>query len=222
MYMFPRQFNLHNVFTSEVDRTQTAQKFQDYTLREEEIASQATRLLKVPKRLRGTAKYLVQRLQVRHDRCSYVELLRHYCPCSLDPHQGPSTSANELVCLVTSSRTTPLRRTTQSQNRSRLKNTPRKTQSQLSACPHYDNVVELACSTAHVSAFCQAVLPKIIPDGFWGEGDTMDHNKKLVLRKVDHFIKLRRFETMSLHEIIQGFKVFSSAKIRPQPSLTII
>jgi telomerase reverse transcriptase len=32
MYMFPRQFGLHNVFTSQVDHTQTAQKFQDYTL----------------------------------------------------------------------------------------------------------------------------------------------------------------------------------------------
>ena len=37
----------------------------------------------------------------------------------------------------------------------------------------------------------------------------MVHNKKLVLRKVDHFVKLRRFETMSLHEIAQGFKVIT-------------
>ena len=95
-----------------------------------------------------------------------------------------------------------------------MKGTFRKTQSQSPL--HFDSVTELACPRAYVSAFCQAVLSKIIPDGFWGEGDTMKHNKKLVLRKVDHFIKLRRFETMSLHEIVQGFKVISFTKIQPR------
>jgi telomerase reverse transcriptase len=88
MYMFPRQFGLHNVFTSHVDPTQTAQKFQDYTLREEEILNKfrkkegCTSLLDVraPKRLRGTPEHLVRRLQTLHVRCSYVELLQHYCP----------------------------------------------------------------------------------------------------------------------------------------------
>jgi telomerase reverse transcriptase len=89
MYMFPRQFGLHNVFTSTVDRQQTAQKFQDYTLREEEIAQKfpaaeagAKPTKHVPKRLRGKLMSLVQRLQVLHKRCSYAELLHHYCPVS--------------------------------------------------------------------------------------------------------------------------------------------
>jgi len=88
VYMFPRQFGLHNVFTSQVDHTQTAQKFQDYTLREEEItrklctASNGTQQFKahIPKRLRGLPQHLVERLQVLHDRCSYSKLLEHYCP----------------------------------------------------------------------------------------------------------------------------------------------
>lgn len=90
MYMFPRQFGLHNVLTSQVDHTQTAQKFQDYTLREEEIArkfctpGEGTQQLKarVPKRLRGLPQHLVEKLQVLHDRCSYSKLLEHYCPVS--------------------------------------------------------------------------------------------------------------------------------------------
>lgn len=90
MYMFPRQFGLHNVFTSAVDRQQTAQKFQDYTLREDEIADKFTKAAgdqKVlhaytPKRLKGTAGDLVCKLQVLHRRCAYLELLRHYCPVS--------------------------------------------------------------------------------------------------------------------------------------------
>lgn len=88
MYMFPRQFGLHNVFTSQVDHTQTAQKFQDYTLREEEIArkfcsaGEGTQQFKahIPKRLRGLPQHLVERLQVFHGRCSYSKLLEHYCP----------------------------------------------------------------------------------------------------------------------------------------------
>jgi telomerase reverse transcriptase len=87
MYIFPRQFGLHNVFTSTVDRRQTSQKFQDYTLREEEIAGKlpppaggGKPVKHVPKRLRGDVVNLVRRLQVLHKRCSYAEMLHHYCP----------------------------------------------------------------------------------------------------------------------------------------------
>jgi telomerase reverse transcriptase len=91
LYMFPRQFGLHNVFTSQVDHTQTAQKFQDYTLREEELTRkfcatiEGARQFKahIPKRLRGLPLHLVERLQVMHARCSYTKLLDHYCPVRL-------------------------------------------------------------------------------------------------------------------------------------------
>ena len=93
MYMFPRQFGLHNAFTSHVDSTQTAQKFQDYTLREEEILKKfrkkegCTNVLdvRIPKRLRGMPEHLVRRLQTLHARCSYVELLLHHCPVCMWP-----------------------------------------------------------------------------------------------------------------------------------------
>ncbi|KAI0548296.1 hypothetical protein F4679DRAFT_325591 [Xylaria curta] len=85
MYMFPRQFGLHNVFTSKVDPKETSQRLKDYTLREEEIHEKFGRLgdlahLKTPKRLRGRAKDLVRKFQVLHQRCSYSRLLQHYCP----------------------------------------------------------------------------------------------------------------------------------------------
>lgn len=89
MYMFPRQFGLHNAFTSHVDKTKTAQKFQDYTMREEEVSAKfpsigaetSQRLgARIPKRLRGKAVHLVQRMQTFHARCSYAKLLEHHCP----------------------------------------------------------------------------------------------------------------------------------------------
>lgn len=88
-YIFPRQFGLHNVFTSVTDNRQTVQPFKDYTMREDEIAHARrngggeSQDLKIPKRLRGKAVDLVQKLQSRNRRCAYVELLRYYCPCEV-------------------------------------------------------------------------------------------------------------------------------------------
>ena len=84
MYMFPRQFGLHNVFTSEVDSKETVQPFKDYTLREDEIHAKFSieNGVKIPKRLRGKAAELVKKLQVQHNRCPYKALLDHHCPVS--------------------------------------------------------------------------------------------------------------------------------------------
>lgn len=94
-YMFPRQYGLHNVFTSKVDPRETAMPLKDYTLREKEIHQSMCRdlgdklhkaeevvkwKLRVPRRLRGELVSLVDKLRIRNQRCSYVEMLRHYCP----------------------------------------------------------------------------------------------------------------------------------------------
>lgn len=91
-YIFPRQFGLHNVFTSSVDVRETVQPFKDYTLREQEIGLRQRQIhlrnprlagspqAHLPKRLRGQAVALVKKLQKLHSRCSYAELLKHYCP----------------------------------------------------------------------------------------------------------------------------------------------
>ncbi|CAN9263504.1 unnamed protein product [Alternaria alternata] len=99
-YIFPRQFGLHNVFTSKVDPRETAMPFMDYTLREKdiysrmcrELGSEATNAEKIvkwkqrtPKRLRGDAVRLVEKLRVRNQRCSYMEMLRHYAPIEVIP-----------------------------------------------------------------------------------------------------------------------------------------
>lgn len=62
-------------------------------------------------------------------------------------------------------------------------------------------------SIANVSAFCRAVLRNIIPHDFWGTGDVQAHNEGTFHKNVDKFIGLRRFEALSLHEVIQGIKV---------------
>ncbi|KAH8698015.1 hypothetical protein GQ44DRAFT_97208 [Phaeosphaeriaceae sp. PMI808] len=91
-YIFPRQFGLHNVFTSKVDARETAMPFKDYTQREKEIHQCMCKALegkvtdveevhrwksRIPKRLRGTVITLVNRLRTLNYRCPYTELLRH-------------------------------------------------------------------------------------------------------------------------------------------------
>jgi telomerase reverse transcriptase len=68
--------------------------FKDYTLREKDIHNSMCRQLgdkatdvdevakwksRVPKRLRGNLVELVEKLRTLNHRCSYTELLRHYC-----------------------------------------------------------------------------------------------------------------------------------------------
>lgn len=103
-YVFPRQFGLHNVFTSTVDPGESAMPFKDYTLREKEIHRTMTRELgekygdvqeankwkqRIPKRLRGTALVLTDNMRTLNQRCSYMELLRHYCPVEVNIAQYP-------------------------------------------------------------------------------------------------------------------------------------
>lgn len=62
---------------------------------------------------------------------------------------------------------------------------------------------DLACPTAHVSAFCRAVIAKVIPHGFWGS----DHNRRIITYWIDQFVCLRRFENLNLHQVTQKLQV---------------
>ncbi|KAF0638481.1 hypothetical protein FPSE5266_10706 [Fusarium pseudograminearum] len=218
MYMFPRQFGLHNVFTSQVDRTKTSQKFQDYTSREEEIApifqakpgDAAPRKPKIPKRLRSDVEQLVKRLQILHSRCSYTELLSYYCSCVFDrPSQIRKPKAKKVPMSTRKPKPSqhPFSRSNQKCVSSQMHIEAGTSGTQAQSLPGHDSLVDLATPSFQVSSFCRAVLSKIIPDSFWGDKDAGKHNKSTVMRNVDHFIRLRRFETMSLHELTQDLKI---------------
>jgi hypothetical protein len=61
----------------------------------------------------------------------------------------------------------------------------------------------MACSTADVSAFCRAVVAKVIPHDFFGE----DSNKRTIMYWIDQFISLRLFESLTLHQVTQKIQV---------------
>ncbi|KAK4934763.1 hypothetical protein LTR28_010533, partial [Elasticomyces elasticus] len=209
-YIFPRQFNLHNVFTSKTSSKDTAQRCKDYTLREHEIRrassnqgkkrcgnddSKNVKRAAPPRRLRGEATLLIEKLRKRHARCAYVELLRHYCPGLREQsRQGPDAPLlkNNLFVGALVGPTDTISATCKPQSRPSLERT---------------SFIDAASPVAQVSAFCRAVVARVFPDQLWGDGDTGLRNKTHIMRSIDHFIRMRRFETMSLHDAMQGIKV---------------
>ena len=214
-YMFPRQFGLHNVFTSEVDTKETVQAFKDYTLRDTEIAEHVSReaqtsvngqgqqrRTRLPRRLRGGATILVRKMLRNHQRCAYTQLLRHYCP--VRPHDVDALSEATGMFQQTSTGSTrfiaqlcgvglpiPSASTASS--------------SQLEEQPLA--VTTFSTPAAKVSAFCQSVVRRVLPRGTFGIGPDGYDNMLLVTRAIDQFIRMRRFESMSLHEAHQGIKL---------------
>lgn len=231
-YMFPRQFGLHNVFTSQVDRQKSAQKFQDYTLREDEISSAFRRVdqacdgnfavrIRLPKRLRGRPKELVERLQILHARCSYVQILDHYCPNPLTGGAHKRVAHSQRIeWKPAPAGSTSMRVCNSSGKKASKRKSAKNGRSKKAPTLNLEgkSIVDLATPVSQVSAFCQRVLSKIIPNEFWGVGSTQKHNKELVLRNVDRFIRLRRFENMSLHDVYQGIKVLGFSLNRQQVS----
>ncbi|KAI9836504.1 MAG: hypothetical protein M1838_005015 [Thelocarpon superellum] len=172
-YMFPRQFGLHNVFTSTVDPGQSVQSFQDYTVREQEIqraegATSGPCRRKIPRRLRGPLPVVIRMMQQLHKRCAYAELLEHYCP----PPRRPSTTGETSTLM-------------------------------------------LATPAVRVSAFCRAVLSRIIPRELWGCEQSCEEHWDLMRRNVHRFVTLRRFESPTLHDVLQGFKIGSIPWLQP-------
>lgn len=224
-YIFPRQFGLHNCFTSTVDSRQTTQPFQDYTLREHEIVRKASCKPQdassarphLPKRLRGEIFKLVQKLQKLHARCAYHELLKHCCPFrgkrpTSEPSDIAATSeeransdgmALSQVACNTASTQRPQGQTLTSQHKTELerRHSVRALQEQTSP------IVDQSTPVSHVSAFCQAVVANLIPNDFWGQGVHGDHNKETIRKEIDRFIRLRKFESLTLHVVFQELKV---------------
>ncbi|KAL1888087.1 Telomerase reverse transcriptase [Ceratocystis pirilliformis] len=224
-YIFPRQFGLHNVFTSKVDFFKTSHKFQDYTMRDDELDLHFGRLIggtrqldiKIPKRLRGDAHRLVWRLQVLHNRCSYSELLKHYCPTQFDALSR--SPARHSVCQnIASTGPIPTSHTPCAKNvvstlsltataRRKIGKRLRRKARKAITLNNGQAITDFATPTYQVSAFCQAVISNIIPNEFWGTGADQQHNKAKVLLMVARFVQLRRFEKMTLHDVVQNLKI---------------
>lgn len=68
-------------------------------------------------------------------------------------------------------------------------------------------MMDYATPVSSVSAFCRAVIQTLFPPTFYGVGADGLVNRRIVLKHIDRFIKMRRFESISLHEVCKGLKV---------------
>ncbi|KAL8680445.1 MAG: hypothetical protein Q9186_003343 [Xanthomendoza sp. 1 TL-2023] len=243
-YVFPRQFGLHNAFTSTIDPKETIQPFKDYTLREQEIAQKkshpslfhpSTVRSHLPRRLRGSAFDLVSKLQKLHSRCAYYEILKRYCPlrkklsmkaprCRSIPSQTSlnHTDKSQLAPASGITRFESQSQPTRSQSVKQVKVCATSTKPSEAELP----LIDYATPPSDVSAFCRAVIANIIPSDFWGHGAGGDDNKKVVLRNIDRFIALRRFESFTLHAVYQDLKIGSmqwlmSSNVQPDNHVSI-
>ncbi|SLM33959.1 telomerase reverse transcriptase [Lasallia pustulata] len=218
-YVFPRQFGLHNVFTSTVDTRETVQPFKDYTLREQEITLMARQKgvkrgiaavsggqskEQLPKRLRGLPAELIKKLQKLHGRCPYSELLKHYCP--VDHPDGSWRRRTQSTVTANGRVDASLGPIIQGSKRRSCTNTAMR-RSQPSVTPQSKSVMDYATPPANVSAFCRATLSKLIPIELWGIGQVGQENRDAIMCQVERFVRARRFESLSLHALFEGLKI---------------
>ena len=74
------------------------------------------------------------------------------------------------------------------------------------------SMVNAATPLEHVSAFCRAVLLKLLPRDLWGKDSDGECNSNTVMQYVDQFVRLRRFESLSLHTVFQKLKVIQASR----------
>ncbi|KAJ5558312.1 Telomere reverse transcriptase [Penicillium sp. DV-2018c] len=259
-YIFPRQFGLFNVFTVDPDGPNHMGDWMGGMSRESEISELENRIqlkrpgpgnehagadcgsmngTKVPKRLRGNATKLVQKLRKRNAQCPYGVLLRYYCPIDQIGPEKLGAFANSMsdskdsgpISSCRSNFVTQVRISNQPSSNSDLAQpscagSRPETQIDPSCGAGSERLpviqsgplTDYATPASSVSAFCRAVIQKLIPRQFFGTGRDGVSNFKLVLRHVDRFIKLRRFESSSLHEVCKGIKIASIPWLEP-PSI---
>jgi telomerase reverse transcriptase len=200
-YIFPRQFGLHNVFTSEVDRDETTQRYKDYTFREEGISQQKKKSPGwIPRRLRGQALEMVQKIYRNNRSCSYSQLLRHYCPVVTNVPDMPCeasvlASSPDSHQIVTQARSSGIQH--------------QKVDVYRASDDHETSFLPHATSAVRVSAFCRNVVKRLLPADALGTGVDGQHNWAKLSKAADDFVHMRRFETMSLHQALQGIRLGS-------------
>ncbi|PLB54215.1 hypothetical protein P170DRAFT_397369, partial [Aspergillus steynii IBT 23096] len=68
------------------------------------------------------------------------------------------------------------------------------------------SLTDYATPSSSVSAFCRAVLRKLVSPQWYGVGQQGKSNQGIILKHVDRFVRMRRSESLSIHEICGGIK----------------
>ncbi|GAA6042852.1 hypothetical protein JCM8097_007190 [Rhodosporidiobolus ruineniae] len=206
-YIFPRQFGLHNPFTVPKPRS-SFEVIPDYLDREVEIKKLGA--VKTPARLKPALESLT-RLAILSQRCNYRKLLDRHCPSKMTHKRLDDFEKSAVLDLTSEPRTQNSRDNLSidiSQASSILPTNRSFPAPRPDAKP---KLTEYACSFYEVDCFVQAVVEQVIPRSFWGS----TANYKLIRSHISSFIRLRRFESTSLHALLQGFSILDCAWLEP-------
>lgn len=69
------------------------------------------------------------------------------------------------------------------------------------------DLTDAATPVSNISAFCRAVLARILTLELFGSGDDGKQNWASLMQNVVNFVKCKRYERMSLHTVAQKIKV---------------
>ncbi|GAA5910442.1 telomerase reverse transcriptase [Sporobolomyces salmoneus] len=202
-----------------------------------------------PKRLRSKVVPLLNKLIVLNQRCNYRKLLELKCPSKDLMSEPPLTqlsrpNATPSFAAPLSSSTATARTNSQQTSISASSNRIPDSQPSEQATNegHQEEVVaeeeeedslrpikpksglekkpklaEFACSPYEVESYVQAVVRDVIPRSFWGS----ERNRKLVFKQISQFLRMRRFESISLHSLLQGFSILDCEWLDPSSSLSL-
>ncbi|THV07327.1 hypothetical protein K435DRAFT_605904, partial [Dendrothele bispora CBS 962.96] len=195
-YIFPRQYGLQSVFSF---RKYQGKYFSLPEFFDREAEIQGKGASKTPKRLKESIP-LLEKLLWRHGKCKYKLICDRVCPSKLT---GKDTLTDSSMILeLMSENSQPLIIQTQppfeeisldSSGRSIFPSS-----SQIKSKPRF---AEFCCPLNEVYRYVVIVVNAVIPKRFWGS----EANFKLICKQIESFIKCRRHEGLSLHNLLQGF-----------------
>ncbi|KAK9491534.1 Telomerase ribonucleoprotein complex RNA binding domain-containing protein [Lipomyces doorenjongii] len=131
----------------------------------------------LPKTLKGRPFELFRQIQHRQEKCPYGILIQYYCPSKDSPLFSNEQSLPEISCNVVEEGGYGMQESVNF-----LHNTTRYNQ---------------------VAAFVKSVVQKLLPAKTFGSRT----NWNIILRHIDTYISLGRYEKLTMHGLIQGISV---------------
>ncbi|KAF8690235.1 hypothetical protein AX14_003047 [Amanita brunnescens Koide BX004] len=197
-YIFSRQYGLSNPFNAQT-QSKKSNIYRDSLDKEDEIKRKGP--CGTPKRI----KYLVPTLDQmiwKHRKCGYKPLLNIACPSKTNVKKLDSSVILEMLSDHSSVLSQPM----SSGHFSMVSKDASMVSAALSEAKRYAKIkprfAEFVCEYHEVYRYVALVTKSIIPNSFWGS----IYNLRLVLRHVKQFISCRKHESLSLHNVIQGFR----------------
>ncbi|KAG8870325.1 hypothetical protein FRB97_009861 [Tulasnella sp. 331] len=200
-YIFPRQYELVNVFTAERD-PKSRYPYPSYDDREDDILIMGAR--KTPKRVKPCLE-LLERLIRYHQKTPYATLCRFLCPTKTKTKdQSARLNPAEILTLIAEEEISHVI-DTQVANISAdishgsliFPHGASQAQHHVKAKPKF---AEFACNHANVYRYVANITLAVFPRDMWGSAK----NLKVILKHIASFISYRRLEVPTLHTVLQG------------------